>query len=66
MKDVRRELNFAARMQKAMLGAAIDALAEVRELHFAIEKLYMAAMNFDAKETFTKIFCRELFGLQNN
>ena len=65
MREVRREANFTGRMQRAMLEGAIDALGCVREAHFALEAIYSAAMNFEAKETFTKIFCRELFDLQN-
>ena len=65
MKEVRREVNFTARMERESQKGAISALAAVKEAHFALEEIYSAAMNFEAKETFTKIFCRELFGLQN-
>ena len=66
MKAVRREVNFTARMERECMKGAVGALAAVRESHFALEEIYSAAMNFAAKETFTKIFCRELFGLQNS
>lgn len=65
MREVRGELGLIGRMNKAMLGGALGALAEVREAHFALEAIYSAAMNFEGKEAFTKIFCKELFDLQN-
>lgn len=65
MKNVRGEINFAERMSRAMLDGAVEALAAVREAHFRLEALYMQAMDFEAKENFTKSFCDSLFGLQN-
>lgn len=64
MKSVRRELNYAERMRRAMRGGALDALERVREVHFRVEEIYMAAMDFEAKENFTKSFCERLFDLQ--
>ena len=65
LKAVRGELLFAERMSRAMLDGATEALRAVRELHFQLEALYIDAMDFAAKENFTKIFCQRLFGLQN-
>ena len=62
---VRGEYNYANRMSGALLDGAIEALAEARDIHFALEEIYMAAMDFEAKENFTKSFCSSLFGLQN-
>lgn len=64
MKEVRGEVNFAERMSRAMLEGALEALEAVRAVHFQIEELYMAAMDFDAKEEFTKSFCKSLFDLK--
>jgi len=64
MKTVRRSLNYAERMRRAMRLGALDALERVREAHFRVEEIYMSAMDFDAKEKFTKSFCDRLFGLQ--
>ncbi len=61
MKPIRDELNYAKRVRRAMLDGAIESLEEVRNVHFLIENIYSSAMNFTAKETFTQIFCRELF-----
>lgn len=61
MNPIRDELNYAKRLRRALLDGAIEALEEVRSVHFLIEEIYSSAMNFTAKETFTEIFCRELF-----
>ena len=61
---VRWQVNYADRMSRALLGGAIDALEEARLTHFALEEIYIAAMDFDAKEAFTKNFCQNLFDLQ--
>ncbi|MBQ8415946.1 MAG: hypothetical protein IJX13_03455 [Clostridia bacterium] len=64
MKGVRSELNYTERMIRAMKNGAMDALEKVREIHFRLEEIYSSAMDFEAKENFTKRFCEETFGLQ--
>lgn len=64
MKSVRAPLNHAEQMCRAMLGGARDALARVCEVHFKIEEIYAASMDFAAKEAFTKSFCETHFPLQ--
>ena len=61
MKRVRRELLAIERISRALRAEAIEALEKVREVHFRLEDIYSAAMNFDEKETFTKSFCKTLF-----
>ena len=61
MKEIRSQINYAERMRRAMLAGARDCLREVRKVHFQIEEIYMKAMDFSAKETFTKAFCDSLF-----
>lgn len=65
MKGIKTSLNHAEQMCRAMLGGAVDALERVRDVHFKIEDLYIASMDFQAKEAFTKSFCEKLFPLQN-
>lgn len=62
MHDVRGEVNFAERMRRAMLEGALEQLEEVKTVHFAIEDIYIKTMDFEAKENFTKAFCKSLFG----
>jgi len=64
MKRERERLNLAERMRRAMREGAIEALERVSTYHFRLEEIYMSAMDFDAKEKFTKSFCHALFGLQ--
>ncbi len=61
---IRKKVNYAEGMSRALLGGALDALEEVQRVHFALEEIYISAMDFEAKEKFTKSFCRELFDLQ--
>lgn len=61
MKRVRRELRFNDRISRALRGEALDALEKVREVHFRLENIYSSAMDFSAKEAFTKAFCENLF-----
>ena len=62
---VRGEYNYAHRLSDALLDGSVEALAEARRHHFALEEIYAEAMDFQAKEIFTKSFCSALFGLQN-
>lgn len=61
MKHVRRELRFNDRISRAFKTEALAALEKVREVHFRLEDIYSAAMDFTAKEAFTKAFCEKLF-----
>ena len=64
MRGVRGELHFTRRLMDAMRQGALEALREVKELHFALEECYASAMDFEAKEKFTKSFCDRLFDLK--
>ena len=64
MKEDRIRLNYAERMRRAMYTGAIEALERVSELHFRLEEIYVSAMDFAAKEAFTKDFCHALFDLK--
>ena len=61
MKPIRGELNFTERMRRAMREGAVEALERARTVHFQLEDIYIAAMDFDAKEQFTRAFCMEHF-----
>ncbi|MBQ9131781.1 MAG: hypothetical protein IJX62_04850 [Clostridia bacterium] len=65
LNSVRKELNYAEQMRRAMLAGAVEAMDAVKDAHFRIEELYVDAMDFAAKEKFTKKFCQQLFHLQN-
>lgn len=65
LKKVRISLNYAERMRRAMMEGAVESMEQVRQSHFLLESIYTDAMDFDAKEKFTKSFCERLFPLQN-
>ncbi len=65
MHGIRQQVNYAERMGEAMLMGAIESMERVKAVHFEVEERYIAAMDFEAKEFFTKCFCEQLFGLQN-
>lgn len=64
MRSVREQLNYAERMRRAMKEGALESLERVSAFHFRLEEIYMSAMDFSAKEKFTKRFCRTLFDLK--
>ena len=62
MKRVRQELRAVDRISRALKSEALDALERVRKVHFRLEDIYSDAMDFEAKEAFTKSFCQKIFG----
>ena len=54
------EIKHAMRLREALIGEALDALANVKKVHFEIEEIYKSAMDFTAKEKFTRSFASEL------
>jgi len=66
MRNERGELKFARRLRESMRQGALESLQRVRELHFSLEECYGSAMDFAAKENFTKSFCERLFDLKKD
>ena len=64
MHPIGGKLHFEQRLKNAMREGALDALKEVKEIHFALESIYTDAMDFAAKEFFTNRFCKDLFDLK--
>ena len=65
MHAIRASVNFTERMRSALLSEALLEMEKVKELHFRLEEIYAASMDFAAKEEFTKSFCNSIFDLQN-
>lgn len=61
MREGKEELNRTERMRRAMLEGAVEQLDRVRDAHFRVEEIYIRAMDFAAKEEFTRAFCSSLF-----
>ena len=60
-KMIRASLKEKKAAAESLEAFAVQALAAVREYHFAIEQLFTDAMDFSAKESFTTAFCTKLF-----
>ncbi len=61
LSSVRRELKYGLNLKKNCIDGAIAALERASEYHFALEKIYGEAMDFNAKEEFTDNFIEEMF-----
>ncbi len=57
---VKREYRANIRLYEALLSSACDAFSEAGEYHFELERIYSAAMDFGAKESFQRSFCEKL------
>ncbi len=62
LRSVRPEIRHAVSMGHTLEEQALSALAEAGKYHFELEKIYAAAMDFRAKEAFTRRFCEKVFG----
>ena len=60
LSESRTALKNAMKLRSIMLDEAILALEDVKKSHFAIEKIYIGAMDFEAKEKFTHDFISRL------
>ena len=59
-KGIRRAYRELVACEASLLNAARSALADVRQNHFELEKIYIRAMDFDAKDRFTEQFANSL------
>ena len=60
LRGVRGEARLAQKMADSALDAATDSFARAGEYHFELESIYSSAMDFGAKERFTKSFCNAI------
>jgi hypothetical protein len=56
----RSSLKNAMKLRELMLDETLSELAAVKKVHFEIEEIYKSAMDFPAKEKFTKDFLKKL------
>ena len=61
MRQKREGIRQIFRLREALIGGAQDELGKVAKAHFELEKIYSAAMDFDAKERYTDALCERLF-----
>ncbi|MBE6573964.1 MAG: hypothetical protein E7652_06180 [Ruminococcaceae bacterium] len=62
LKEInKRQIKTALKHRDVLMSEALDIMTNIKELHFELEKIYIGAMDFDAKncheeELLTKIF----------
>lgn len=64
LAKVRKEYRALARLRDDILDRSLAEFENVKKYHFVLEQIYGAAMDFDAKEQFTREFCNKIF--ENN
>ena len=60
LRAVRGELRCTVALREQLTDAALRHLSSASAYHFELERIYAAAMDFSAKETFTERFCGEV------
>lgn len=63
LKENRPYLRHAMQLVNALEEGAVQCLREAGRYHFELEKVYAAAMDFSAKERYTRAFCERVFGV---
>lgn len=58
---IRQDYRAIARVRDGILALALDEFQNIYKYHFLLEEIYGSAMNFCAKEQFTKDFCNKIF-----
>lgn len=64
LSKIRAQYRSIARVRDDILHLAISEFEKIRKYHFILEEIYGSAMDFEAKEQFTKEFCDKIF--ENN
>lgn len=62
LRNRRTDIREAITLRDGAMEGACHALSQAAQSHFALEEIYTAAMDFPAKEAFTRDFCRQVFG----
>ena len=58
--SVKQRYKYNMRLYDAFVSSACDCFAEAGKYHFDLEDIYLACMDFDAKERFTASFCERV------
>lgn len=61
---IRQEYRTISRVRDSALDLALSAFENIKKHHFLLEEIYGSAMDFSAKEQFTREFCNKIF--ENN
>ena len=58
---IRHEYRSLVRVRDNILSLVLDEFENIKKYHFILEEIYGSAMNFEAKEQFTREFCNKIF-----
>ncbi len=61
INKIRQEYRTIARVRDSVLDLALAEFEKIKKTHFLLEEIYGSAMDFDAKEQFTREFCNKIF-----
>ena len=61
VSKIRKQYRSLARVRDHLLSLALDEFENIKKYHFILEEIYGSAMNFEAKEQFTREFCNKIF-----
>ncbi|MBQ8005001.1 MAG: hypothetical protein IJ303_01660, partial [Clostridia bacterium] len=56
LQSIRKTVKSSQKLRTLMLDETLLALSDVKKTHFKLEEIYKDAMDFEAKERFTKDF----------
>jgi hypothetical protein len=62
LRTARADVREAIHLADQLKAGALKSLLHVADSHFALERIYGAAMDFSAKEAYTAQFCRAVLG----
>ena len=66
LRQNRAKLRFGKRCSQALLESANEELSEIGQLHFQLESIFTAAMNFAKKEALTADLISEIYANRRN
>lgn len=58
---IRQDYRSLVRVRDSVLDLALAELEKIKKIHFLLEEIYGSAMDFSAKEQFTREFCNKIF-----
>lgn len=61
-RNVRQRVRFMNKCKVSMYESAVEVMKTTSALHSELEEIYCKAMNFDAKEEYTKALVKRIFG----
>ena len=61
ISKIRQQYRSLSRVRDNILNLALDEFENIKKYHFILEEIYGSAMNFEAKEQFTREFCNKIF-----